>query len=84
MPAIQYSAPTAAPALVTRATRASDAHDQYLLLTPLGQAQWVDNPEVATPFSSMREATRMAMRLPAALPAFCLPREPELSLRYAH
>ncbi|WP_041373035.1 hypothetical protein [Phenylobacterium zucineum] len=74
----------AQPALVAKAAAGKDAADTYLVMGPLGQADWVADPEAATAFASMREATRAALRLPAALRAFGLPREPEVALRRAH
>ena len=64
-------------ALVAR----TDAADQasYLLLTPAGEAAWVERPDEATAFASMREAARMAARLPAKLRAFGLPRPQALA-----
>ncbi|MFN3513961.1 MAG: hypothetical protein ACK41C_13005 [Phenylobacterium sp.] len=76
--------PAAHAALVTRTQSVADPRDSYLLLTPLGQAMWVDDPGAATTFDSMREATRAAMRLPANLRAYSLPREPELALAKLH
>jgi hypothetical protein len=78
MPALDHAA------LVTRAISAPNPHDAYLLLTPLGQAEWVDDPKAATAFDSMREATRAAMRLPSAFRAYSLPLKPELALSRAH
>lgn len=77
------------PALVaktgqTQSGHRKDAADTYLFVTPLGQTVWVDDPEAATAFASMREATRAAMRLPASLRAYGLPREPEVALRKTH
>ena len=72
------------PALVSRNEGVANARAQYLLMTPAGQSQWVDDPETATAFPSMREATRMAMRLPATLKAFGLPRHSELGERTQH
>jgi hypothetical protein len=43
-----------------------------------GALQWVADPAKATAFASMREAARMALRLPAAVRAFGLPRDVEL------
>lgn len=83
MPALDDPFRTA-PALVSKAAPAADAPERYLLVTPRGETVWVDDPETATAFVSMREAARMALRLPAALRAFGLPREPELALRRAH
>jgi hypothetical protein len=71
-----------APALVAR-TEQSDT-ERYLLVTSTGMPRWVEDPEAATAFSSMREAARMATRLPAALRAFGLPRDAELAVRSAH
>jgi hypothetical protein len=73
-----------AQALVARADVGHDHVDQYLLITPAGQQAWVADPAAATPFPSMREAMRMALRLPAPLRAFGLPRETELALRAVH
>lgn len=72
------------PALVAKTGLRKDAADTYLFVTPLGQTVWVDDPEAATAFASMREATRAAMRLPATLRAYGLPREPEVALRKTH
>ena len=47
--------------------------DRYLRLTETGACEWVLDPDGATPFSSMREATRMALRLPAGQRAFGVP-----------
>jgi hypothetical protein len=68
------------PALVTRPCDRDDAA-RYLLVAPEGGPRWVHDPEQATAFASMREATRMALRLPAALRAFGLPRGPEVGAR---
>jgi hypothetical protein len=68
---------SSSPALVTRPCERDDAA-RYLLIAPEGGPRWVHDPEQATAFASMREATRMALRLPSALRAFGLPRAPEL------
>jgi hypothetical protein len=47
--------------------------DRYLHLMDGGGFEWVVDPEEATPFASMREATRMALRLPAGQRAFGVP-----------
>jgi hypothetical protein len=47
--------------------------DQFLHLTDAGGFEWVMDPDQATPFASMREATRMAIRLPAGQRAFGVP-----------
>lgn len=71
-----------APAIVAKTDHAH--RDSYLLITPAGSTVWTDDPELATPFTSMREAFRMAARLPASLRAFGLPRKPELTAHAAH
>lgn len=78
MPSIAAAAPLSAailnPAIVAK-TDVVRAAKQYLVLTPAGASMWVDDPVAATPFCSMREATRMAMRLPANQRAYGLPCE---------
>jgi hypothetical protein len=71
------------PAIVAR-TQFCNPEDRYLQLSPLAGAVWVADPASATPFASMREATRMASRLPAALRAFGLPRDSEMALAREH
>ena len=56
-------------------------HACYLQVTPAGRLTWVDEPAAATPFGSMREAARMAARLPATDRAYGLPRKAELAFR---
>jgi hypothetical protein len=46
--------------------------DRYLHVTD-GGFEWVGDPEAATPFASMREAARMAVRLPSGQRAFGIP-----------
>ena len=70
-------------AVVARTDPARDA-EHYLMVMPAGQAIWVEDPEFATAFASMREATRMATRLPAWQRAYGLPREAELAVHNAH
>lgn len=65
------------PALVTRPVNAAEAA-KYLQVDADGVLQWVADPAKATAFASMREAARMALRLPAAMRAFGLPRDIEL------
>ena len=67
--------PPARPAVVSKAAR-GDA--EYLRLTPNGAKVWVADPAMATAFESMREAARMALRLPAVERAFGMPLEIEL------
>lgn len=58
-------------------------HAERYLLAPTGaQPVWVEKPEQATVFASMREAMRMAMRLPASLRAYGLPRDAELAVTH--
>jgi hypothetical protein len=66
------------PALVAKSDAAD--HATYLLLTPDGRTVWVEKPAAATALESMRDAARMAARLPASLRAFGLPRSAELAL----
>jgi hypothetical protein len=47
--------------------------DRFLHVTDAGVFEWVGDPEAATPFASMREATRMALRLPSGQRAFGVP-----------
>jgi len=47
--------------------------DRYLHVTDKGAFEWVVTADAATPFASMREATRMAMRLPSSHRAFGVP-----------
>lgn len=74
--------PTANHAIVART--ADHDGDHYLQLPAAGAPAWVADPAFATTFPSMREATRMASRLPSRLRAFGLPREPELALFGPH
>ena len=74
----QMSSPR--PALVTRPHDRVDDPDQYLVLTPTGAVAWTVDPTAATPFASMREAMRAAVRLPGSLRAFGLPLASELRL----
>ena len=47
--------------------------DRFLRVTEAGLFQWAPDPSSATVFPSLREATRMAMRLPAGDRAFGVP-----------
>lgn len=51
---------------------------EYLRLDAQGAPVWVDDPSFATPFPSMKDAARAALRLPSALRAFGLPLDVEL------
>lgn len=66
------------PAVVSRAPIRPWDEAQYLRVAAEGPASWTADPATATTFASMREATRAAMRLPAALRAFGLPLQGEL------
>ncbi len=50
----------------------------FLKVTTSGEPDWVADPSRATPFDSIREATRGATRLPARLRAFGLLRSYEV------
>jgi hypothetical protein len=76
--------PATSEAIVAKPGLTDVSPSRYLLITPAGAAIWVDDAEAATAFVSMREATRMAMRLPSAVKAFGLPREPELAVQRLH
>jgi hypothetical protein len=65
------------PALVAKTDPAD--HASYLRVDS-GRIDWVDSPVAATAFTSMREAARMAARLPASQRAYSLPRHIELAL----
>jgi hypothetical protein len=60
-------------ALVARADPAVGLAERYLRFGPEGHAAWIEDPDSATPFTSLREATRAAMRLPAEMRAFGVP-----------
>jgi hypothetical protein len=79
MPALAHAA-----AVISRPLAAEEDPQTYLQVTAMGYAVWVSDPELATAFPSMREAARAALRLPATVRAFGLPREPELALRRTH
>ena len=65
------------PALVSR----PGVPASYLMLRSNGGADWTLDPAAATPFASMREATRAALRLPSSVKAYGLPLEPEIHVR---
>lgn len=66
-------------AVVTRTTAGGD-QCQYLRIDAAGAAVWIADPSQASAFASMREAARMAFRLPAALRAFGMPLEVEADI----
>ena len=51
---------------------------QYLRMDGEGRSAWVEDPLTATVFPSMRDAMRMALRLPSGVRAFGLPLEVEV------
>lgn len=65
---------TTLPAFVARISDYAADGPAYLRLAADGAMEWVAAQCDATPFASMREATRHATRLPARLRAFGLPR----------
>jgi hypothetical protein len=65
-------------AVVSRGDAGPDMPRRYLQLTEAAAPRWTDDLQAATAFESMREATRAATRLPAALRAFGLPRRAEV------
>ena len=71
-------------ALVSKSGASQSAPCEYLQLADNGAMSWVQDPLAATPFPSMRDAMRMALRLPAKLRAFSLPLHAEMSLREVH
>ena len=73
---------TAPEAIIAR--RPLDRENCYLVLDPEGRCSWTKDPVSATPFASMREAARMAVRLPATFKAYGLPRHVELDLAMRH
>jgi hypothetical protein len=72
------NAPTNTAALVTSASLRPDLNGRYLLVPPRGAPVWVADPAEATPFDCMKEAMRMALRLPAEVKAYGMPRAVEL------
>ena len=62
-------------AVVSKSGPSQSSPLEYLQLAENGAMVWVRDPTIATPFPSMRDATRMATRLPARLRAYGLPRE---------
>ncbi len=78
------STPRSALAIVSKAGLNATSPGEYLHLDEDGAQRWVKNPVEATSFSSMRDAMRMALRLPGSLRAFGLPRDVEMSLYKPH
>jgi len=75
-----FTPPQPMQALVSRTDARPGAPPCYLILSDAGAADWTADPARATAFASMREAARMALRLPASVRAYGLPRPAEGSL----
>ena len=73
---------TAAPAIVAKADLAH--HEAFLKVSESGEPTWVAESRQATAFASLREATRMAMRLPGVLRAYSVPLGAELAAQRLH
>ena len=65
------------PAVVVRSNIVPEGVDRYLRLAENGGSSWIEDLAEATVFNSMRDAARVAARLPARLRAFGLPRGAE-------
>jgi hypothetical protein len=76
--------PAPGAALVSKSGLSEAAPAEYLRLSDTGSMSWVHDPLAATAFPSMRDATRMAMRLPASLRAYGLRRDVEVTLNRLH
>lgn len=63
---------SARPAVVSRSPLRPTDPEQYLQLLD-GAPRWTQDPNAATRFASLREATREALRLPAGVRAFGVP-----------
>ncbi|MGZ6019812.1 MAG: hypothetical protein ACXWKO_14180 [Phenylobacterium sp.] len=70
---VAYAPHPPTPALISRTEMRPGAPASYLHLTETGAPDWTQDPRQATAFPSMREAARMALRLPANLRAYGLP-----------
>lgn len=71
--------PMTRPAVVTRSSGRPVDSGQYLSLVDDRLPVWTEDLASATAFNSMREATRVALRLPGSIRAFALPLEIERS-----
>lgn len=67
------SSPSPRLALVARTERDPKRTERFLQLSARGLPVWVEDPESATAFASLREAMRMASQLPADVRAFSVP-----------
>lgn len=68
------------PAVVSKT---ADPEAEYLRLDSDGAIAWVSDPTAATAFGSMKEAARMALRLPSGFRAFGMPLQTEVE-SYQH
>jgi hypothetical protein len=66
-------------ALVARTEVRPGVAASYLFLMPDGRADWTPDAGRATTFASLREAARMALRLPASVRAYGVPRRLEMT-----
>ena len=60
-------------AVVLRPSERAREPERYLIINGEGPANWTHDPQSATAFASMREATRAALHLPADVRAFSMP-----------
>ena len=60
------------PAVIARLPVRPGALNDFLVLGPRGAKAWTPDPAAATTFDCMREANRVATRLPASAGAFSL------------
>ncbi len=78
------SFPPSRAAVVSKPELGKADPSQYLQLGQDGRSAWVTDPLTATVFPSMRDAMRMALRLPSGLRAYGLPLEVEVDAFRAH
>jgi hypothetical protein len=73
--------PAYSPSIVSRWGSNPKEPELYLQYDAVGDGRWVQDPQAATAFESMREAIRAASHLPGELRAFGVPLGPELLVR---
>lgn len=71
-------------AVVSRAQAIHPNRDSYLVVRGEGDYAWTEDPQLATTFDNMRDATRAALRLPASLKAYSLLRDVEVDAHRVH
>ncbi len=76
--------PVSRQAIVTKAPVNAREGSVYLRLADDGAMIWTADPREATPFETMREATRASLRLPGSLRAYALLRDVECDPRLKH